>query len=76
MRERREWGASDGDVVVVCEELAGFTVYDARTGEVLAGPFARSEYATGVAHSIAWKRGAARVWRQHGDRIVRVGVAP
>ena len=44
-----------------------FTLSEATTGEHMAGPFDRAEYAIGVAHSYAWIRPGARIWGQTAD---------
>ena len=57
-----------GDVLIKRDPEAGlFALADATTGEHLAGPFDRAEYALGVAHSYAWVRSGARIWGQIGD---------
>ena len=57
-----------GDVLVKRDPRTGlFTLAEATTGEHLAGPFDRAEYAIGVAHSYAWIRSGARIWGESAD---------
>jgi hypothetical protein len=60
-----------GDVLVKREGDGGdYFILEATTGDLLAGPFARIEYALGIAHSFAWKRPGSRIWGQNGDRPI------
>ena len=53
-----------GDVLVTqyADRDHHYIVLDAMTGHTLAGPFARLEFAIGVAHSFAWRHAGARIW--------------
>jgi hypothetical protein len=62
-----------GDVLIKRDPESGqFTLAEALTGEQMAGPFDRPEYAIGVAHSYAWVRAGSRVWGQRRDGTIEL----
>ena len=63
----------DGDVLVTRHTgHGGYVILEALTGQLLAGPFARGEYAIGVAHSVVWKRPGSRILGQGRDGRIEV----